>query len=153
MNSSSSSTRRANLLELRTLETAGHRECDHEDRYDVKSGLLLELPGGSVIGFNSDHPRNRRRFSVAHELGHYLLRHAEHFHLDLAIPAAWHGEPPGYDWRDERAANHFAAELLMPEDFVRRAASRHDTDARRLARQFLVSEEAMGFRLVNLGLR
>lgn len=115
------------------------------------SGVLLELDSGPVIGFNKDHPKGRRNFSIAHELGHYLLRHYEHFHLDLA-GLATHGEPPGYDWRDERAANDFAAELLMPAELVAREAPESASLAS-LAKRFGVSREAMGFRLANLGLR
>ena len=62
------------------------------------------------------------------------------------------GDPPNYNWRHERAANEFAAALLMPPTLV------HDTFAatssvRELADLFEVSELAMGFRLNTLGLR
>jgi Zn-dependent peptidase ImmA (M78 family)/DNA-binding XRE family transcriptional regulator len=115
------------------------------------SGLLMELEGGPVIGFNAAEPESRQRFSIAHELGHYVLRHRKPVHVDLAVSPSSHGEPPGYDWRNEREANAFATELLMPEDLVRAAAVERP-DRHRLARLFKVSDEAMGFRLVNLGL-
>lgn len=117
---------------------------------DAVSGLLLDLESGPAIGFNEGQSQGRRRFTIAHELGHFLLRHHDHFHIDLAAPAS-HGNPPGYDWRDERAANEFAAELLMPAEMVIAAAARKPAAA--LPKLFNVSQEAMGFRLVNLGLR
>jgi IrrE N-terminal-like domain len=43
----------------------------------------------------------RQRFTIGHELGHYLLYHHEHFHIDLG-PNVQHGDPPGYDWQSER---------------------------------------------------
>jgi transcriptional regulator with XRE-family HTH domain len=116
------------------------------------SGFLLELESGPVIGFNKGQfSHGRQRFTIAHELGHFLLRHHDNFHIDVASAVA-HGEAPNYDWRDERAANEFAAELLMPAQLVL-AAAQGDKSVRELARVFEVSQEAMGFRLINLGLR
>jgi len=116
------------------------------------SGFLLELESGPVIGFNqSQWSHGRQRFTIAHELAHCLLRHHDNFHIDVASAVA-HGEAPDYDWRDERAANEFAAELLMPAPLVLTAA-RQIESVRDLAKLFEVSQEAMGFRLINLGLR
>jgi Zn-dependent peptidase ImmA (M78 family)/DNA-binding XRE family transcriptional regulator len=112
------------------------------------SGLILELDDeGAVIGVNSTHSTVRQRFSMAHELGHHLLRHADRFHLDVDG-----GVPPDYDYPSERAANEFAAELLMPRRFLAPAFDR-DPNAASLAKRFDVSAMAMGYRLVNLGLR
>jgi Zn-dependent peptidase ImmA (M78 family) len=49
----------------------------------------------------------------------------------------------------EREANVFAAELLMPEGLVRAS---FDGTAVGTASQFGVSDEAMGWRLYNIGL-
>src|SRR5216683_5032250 len=51
---------------------------------DDLSGFLYREPssGRAVIGVNSNHHPNRRNFTVAHELGHYLLHEAETVHLD-----------------------------------------------------------------------
>jgi Zn-dependent peptidase ImmA (M78 family)/DNA-binding XRE family transcriptional regulator len=114
---------------------------------EALSGLILELEDGAVIGVNSEHPPVRQRFSVGHELGHHLLRHAERFHIDVDG-----GAPPDHDYESERAANEFAAELLMPRRFVTPAFD-NDPSPPSLARRFDVSEIAMGYRLVNLGLR
>ncbi len=115
------------------------------------SGFLVELESGPIIGFNQSHTHGRQRFTIAHELGHYLLQHHEHYHLDLGAAMA-HGEDPNYDWRDERKANDFAAEFLMPAPMVMAAAQKQES-VKALAMQFQVSQEAMGFRLINLGLR
>lgn len=123
----------------------------HEEFPDSLSGLVFEYENGAVIGINRNHHANRQRFSTAHELGHYLLGHhrteADGIHLDISEGAA-----PGFDWRAERAANDFAAELLMPRRFVS-AAHAHNADPAWLAERFEVSQLAMGYRLVSLGLR
>lgn len=112
------------------------------------SGVLLFVDSAVVIGFNDAHHHVRQRFTVAHELGHYLLSHHDHFHIDLADA---HGTPPGYNWQDERAANEFAAAALMPSAMVT-AYFERDRSLEKLAKRFDVSREAMGWRLVNLGL-
>lgn len=121
---------------------------------DALSGLVFPVGDGAVIGINADHHENRQRFTLAHELGHFLLSHHEaggtaqsSFHVDLEDTT-----PPGYDWRQERAANDFAADLLMPRRLVQRAFDQ-DPQPSRLAKAFKVSEIAMGYRLVDLGLR
>jgi Zn-dependent peptidase ImmA (M78 family)/transcriptional regulator with XRE-family HTH domain len=116
-------------------------------------GLVLELDTGAVIGINRQQARTRQRFTQAHELGHHLLRHADTFHLDLGgdlAPTATGGHP-NYDWRAERAANEFAANLLMPAAMVRRASTTAN-DVAALAVQFKVSSAAMGFRLTTLNI-
>jgi Zn-dependent peptidase ImmA (M78 family)/DNA-binding XRE family transcriptional regulator len=123
-----------------------------EERFgDALSGMVVVLDDHAVIGVNSNHHPVRQRFTIGHELGHYLLDHHDRFHIDLG-PSEEHGHPPGYDWRSERAANEFAAELLMPTQLVHAAFQSHPS-APDLASDFEVSELAMGYRLVNLGLR
>lgn len=112
------------------------------------SALILRHGKNAFIGVNSHQAPVRQRFSVAHELGHFVLHHADHHFIDYA--GGLEGEVPGYDWEHERAANQFAAELLMPEAMVRKDA--RTTSLARLARRYDVSQEALGFRLANLGL-
>lgn len=114
---------------------------------DALSGLVIELDAGAIIGVNAQHAHVRQRFTTAHELGHHLLGHADRFHIDVTD-----GHQPGYDYRSERAANDFAAELLMPRRILAREFNLDDRP-RILANAFEVSEIAMGYRLVNLGLR
>lgn len=116
-------------------------------------GLVLELGMGAVIWVNKQQARTRQRFTLAHELGHHLLRHTDTFHLDLGgdlAPNATGGHP-NYDWRAERAANEFAANLLMPTSMVRRTAATV-SDVAALASRFKVSPAAMGFRLTALNI-
>lgn len=116
------------------------------------SGLAVDTPRGPLIAVHEGHHLHRQRFTIAHELGHIVMGHLDAFHLDLSVPPSQSGEPPNYNWLHERAANDFAANLLMPVDFVR-SAFRETNDEHQLAERFNVSELAMSFRLANLGLQ
>lgn len=118
---------------------------------EALSALIIRHGDGAVIGVNSNHPSVRQRFSAAHELGHFALHHESQHFVEFGVPLADQGEPPGYDWQNERSANIFAAELLMPADQV--ADDAPDYSLRRLSQLYKVSEAAMGFRLANLRLR
>lgn len=114
------------------------------------SGLLVEFEGGPVIVGNAGHPIERQRFTIAHELGHHLLRHIREFHVDLSSSEEA-AAAPGYDRDNEKEANQFAAELLMPTKWVKEA-TREESDVDALAEIFQVSDIAMGYRMLNLGL-
>lgn len=122
------------------------------------SGMRLAQPGGSVIGVNALHPPVRQRFTIAHEIGHLLLHPRDNFHLDKFSPIQFRNQrsSTGED-ETEIEANQFAAELLMPEDMVRREVApllgRSAEDAiENLARKFQVSVQAMTIRLTTMGL-
>jgi len=137
----------------RLVEGCGVRILDWNFQGDIDA-LVVELSTGAVIWVNPDHAETRRRFSTAHELGHHVLRHADRIYVefggDLAPGAS--GDHPGYDWRAEKAANEFAANLLMPAVMVRKEYE-HTSDLKRLAKVFHVSPAAMSIRLTNLQLQ
>lgn len=118
---------------------------------DSLSAMIVEVDDGDyVIGVNRHHGQNRKRFSTAHELGHALLRHRAGHYLEFFDTSL--GEPPNYRVADEREANNFAAALLMDERWLREDWARDQRDVPTLAGRYQVSEEAMSFRLMNLGL-
>ncbi|MHB8469031.1 MAG: ImmA/IrrE family metallo-endopeptidase [Gaiellaceae bacterium] len=128
----------------------GARVVLREYSSDALSGFLLHLIDGPVISANSRQSPGRQRFTLAHELGHLILGHHADFHLDL-LSSVNAGDPPGYDWRHERAANTFAANLLMPASMVRDDRRAGMTPAQ-LAKRYGVSKEAVGIRVASLGL-
>jgi Zn-dependent peptidase ImmA (M78 family) len=109
------------------------------------SGLLI--PSERRVVLNAGEPPARRRFTLAHELGHWICQvlqgHAAPIYCRDADLA------PDADRTIERQANVFAAELLMPEPIVRAAWS-GSVDG--CAAALGVSKVAMHWRLYNLRL-
>jgi Zn-dependent peptidase ImmA (M78 family)/DNA-binding XRE family transcriptional regulator len=118
---------------------------------DPLSAAVMTIGEGAfAIGVNATHHKQRRRFSIAHELGHAVLRHEASYYLEYSVQDAW--EPPGYRYLDEREANGFAAALLMDERWLREDFAQGLRDVSELAERYEVSPAAMGFRLTNVGL-
>jgi len=112
---------------------------------DSIDAMLIHVPPGKpVIAVNSSRPLCRRRFSIAHEIGHYLLGHNS-----LSFSESGGGMIKR-ESRQERAANAFAAEFLMPKVMLSREAHRYTLRA--LALRYKVSMQAMEIRLKELGL-
>lgn len=125
------------------------------------SGFLLRRGKHVVIGVNSSQHPVRQRFTIGHELGHYLL-HAhgtDEIHIDRSFEIRFRDNlsSEGSD-NDEREANLFAAELLMPHHFLEKDLAsvseidiENDDLMKNLASKYGVSTQALIFRLANLG--
>lgn len=111
-----------------------------------------------------EHP-NRKRFTFAHELGHYFLHKDElqkndGYFIDtdstFSLFRSYASEQiEKVDIKKkimEAEANCFAAELLMPKELVEKAYPELNYNIKELASFFRVSEQAMTFRLFNLSL-
>lgn len=121
------------------------------DPYMQESGAISYVGPRPQIDFNPRDARVRRRFTIAHELGHYALGHLENGSKKFRDPAS-NFSSRAIPW-EEREANQFAAELLMPAGTLKYAVNqRRIADLARLAVAFGVSQVAMGYRLSNLGL-
>lgn len=125
---------------------------------DQVSGVLLVQADHPVIGVNAHHHPNRQRFSIAHELGHFVLhRDKEPFFIDAAVFFRSEGATPE-TWAQEREANAFAAELLLPQHALEEIWRTEPIDVfddvklRSLANHFGVSTQALAIRLSELGL-
>ncbi len=127
------------------------------------SGLLVTTERSAFVCVHeADHP-NRQRFTMAHEIGHFVLRHqfirGEHVHVDRGNFISQRGlrSATGVDPK-EIEANQFAACLLMPADLVKQEVAACggsplvDWQVSELASTFEVSEQAMTIRLSALGL-
>lgn len=100
-----------------------------------------------TIHVNSIECRERQRFTVAHELGHYCLGHG-----DNANNAAARDFGKDYGLAEEAAANKFAAELVMPAIVIRALAEKMGVDDPIKLRKALgVTAPAMYARLSELG--
>jgi Zn-dependent peptidase ImmA (M78 family) len=110
------------------------------------SGRFEIADGSPRIYVNSHESRLRQRFTIAHELGHFALRHGSRFRDTAGSFASVQIDPV------ETQANRFAAELLMPAAAINGLIERRGiTDFAQLVELFDVSQQAMQFRLKNLG--
>jgi len=127
---------------------------------DELSGMVYVKDGTPIIGVNALHHPNRQRFTLAHEVGHLVLHRPEitkQIHVDKGFPMLMRdaASAAGVD-EMEIEANFFAAELLMPEDFLARSLQGQSFDiddegaVSALAKEYKVSVAAMRFRLGNL---
>jgi hypothetical protein len=117
------------------------------------SGMLIPSQRLIVVNAaeatNGDVPTRRHRFTIAHELGHWIC----HAHGAESAPTYCRSQDVSQDTDRtlEREANVFGAELLMPEGAVREAwAASGDRDE--LASRFGVSALAAQWRLYSFGL-
>lgn len=126
----------------------GDLEVRFEDLPDNISGKKFYNfdRGCYVIEVNKNHHPNRKRFTIAHELGHYALQHGnttDTLYRDSDMDSN----------SDEIEANTFAAEILMPVSAIRHLVFNNGvTKIQDLAHHLWVSEQAMLYRLKNLGL-
>jgi Zn-dependent peptidase ImmA (M78 family) len=125
---------------------------------DGLSGALIRNEEGFVIGVNSDHHQNRQRFTIAHELGHFLFHEGIKLHVDddFRVNFRDHRSSSAVDV-EEIEANRFAAAMLMPVVFLMRDAGKarikiDKAFIQKLAEKYVVSFRAMELRLVNIGL-
>lgn len=126
------------------------------------SGMLIIRGERGAIGYNSAHARVRQRFTIAHEIAHFLL-HARRgakpqLFIDRYVSFRRDAvSSTGVD-RNEVEANKLGAALLMPRRLVQQEIRNNelnldDNDAINfLAKRFQVSDAAMTNRLTNLGI-
>lgn len=114
-------------------------------------GRLVRRRNSGIVTVNSAITlRGKRRFVLAHELGHFEL-HADSpvFACDAAAFTVWNQRRP-----EEYEANIFAAEVLMPVLAFREAARGLPLEidsVRLLARRFGATLSATAIRCANLG--
>lgn len=128
---------------------------DTESGYIMVSNKTIE-PFGSkkVIVYNFNHSKRRNRFTVAHELAHYI------FHTKEEIYAHRDSSNSGNSRVEEINANRFASALLMPKNevlsFVKEVKNDFLTAIPSdyiyyVSEKFNVSESAAEIRLKKLG--
>lgn len=98
---------------------------------------------GYSIGVNASEGFRRKRFTIAHELGHFVL-HRNDIGDGITDDALYRS---GLSSAKEREANRFAADLLMPQHLIMRVLHQGNHDVASLANLFAVSEAAMRIRL------
>ena len=129
---------------------------------EALSGYFMREPstGRAIIGINTTHSLVRQRFTLAHELGHFLLHDLKNVHVDGVVKLRGPKSSEGTDC-EEIEANEFAAQILIPENLIIRDLSESqmpslfEDDALapmlvELADKYKVSRAALGYRIINL---
>lgn len=121
------------LQTVKNLEVVGSQEFTKK-----VSGFLIVCKEAEdefvTIVFNEGHPWCRRRFTLAHELGHLLLGHGG---------CSKNEEDGSYN---EKEANLFAGELLMPKKYLREDFVK-TPNIPTLSKKYLVSGQALTIKL------
>jgi len=99
------------------------------------------------IYVNKNDSDTRQAFTIAHELGHWLL-HRTQLNSDPDKYAVLYRKPLGGSNGDpvEKEANFFAAHLLVPKSLLEKYK---DEDPNTIAKIFGVSPEVVGYRMKN----
>lgn len=116
------------------------------------SGMAYRRDGApDLIGVNESHSEARKRFTIAHEIGHLVMHADRSFHVDQQL---WlrNEKSSAADDACEIEANQFASELLMPSailsaDLERGVDIEDEAEVKCLAEKYGVSVQAMNFRL------
>lgn len=110
---------------------------------DGLSGMIRkEEDGGYAIYVNSTHHLNRRRFTMAHEIAHFLL-HKDLIGDGIVDDALYRS---GLGSTVEYEANQLAADILMPWHLLN-SKEYEGLSVSELASVFEVSPASMGIRL------
>jgi len=118
------------------------------------SGIIKkEKDGRFKIIVNDNHPETRKRFTIAHELGHYFL----HRHLignGISDNCAYRSSTAGMyantdiGRHEETEANRFAATILMPYKAIKRLQEEERiNDPASIAQKLGVSKQAYCIRM------
>jgi Zn-dependent peptidase ImmA (M78 family) len=143
-----------NIIEIARMLGADVRFVPFDD--DV-SGVLYREEDQVIIGVNESHHPFRKRFTIAHEIGHLQL-HSEQLYVDRKYTIQMRdGKSALAVDPHEIEANSFAAELLMPYQMILKSIRgitidyEADDSIAELAKEYGVSKQAMTLRLINLG--
>lgn len=116
------------------------------------SGMLEKSGETFLLTISATDPETRQRFTLAHEIGHFML----HRHLvgdGLDDDRAYRSTEVGkyhntlIGPKEEREANKFAANLLMPRGAVDREWAKEGATIASMSSLFGVSEHAMSIRV------
>lgn len=120
-----------------------------EQKLDQATASIVKVGKNAVIRIHPDDQPERKRFSIAHELGHLVMGHIENLAkvCNEKDMASW------YIANKETQANFFASELLLPTKLMKKKC---DTDninfktINNIAREFKTSLTATAIKFVRL---
>ncbi len=115
---------------------------------NISGKIFRDSTNGGASGFSiavnsTEHPV-RQRFTVAHEIAHFLLHRTQLENGDLIDDTMYRS---GLSSAEEAAANKMAAHILMPFSLINSLVSAGINDVASLAARLQVSQTAMKIRL------
>ncbi|HEU4965368.1 MAG TPA: ImmA/IrrE family metallo-endopeptidase [Bacilli bacterium] len=110
------------------------------------SGLISKQGNEISIYVRNEDAANRKKFTIAHELGHFFLHLQEVDGDFVEFSGAHQYENPNR----EIEANQFASAMLMPRNHLE-TAWQMGLSIDEMAKKFGVSADSMKYRLVDLG--
>lgn len=126
---------------------------------DDASGAITRQGDTFTISVNATESENRRRFTAAHELAHYLYHRdllsngkRMHRHVDNLWGSDGEKGDVVFNPSDEVQANRIAAQIVMPKALLEKRYA-ENPDPSLLAKEFGVSKAAMEIRIKTLGLK
>lgn len=131
------------VREIKVLMAHGLASCE---------GMLVRNPQDDAewgIFFNGKSPAERQRFTIAHELGHFVLHRGQRPSFSCDKESVFSGADLLRNI--EREADDFASNLLIPGDLLRDAISDRRIDLHilsALAKRFQVSFESLCIRFI-----
>jgi Zn-dependent peptidase ImmA (M78 family) len=138
-------------------------QVSEHDLGENVSGVLYIDKGKGVIGYNKHESEVRRRFTIAHEIGHFILHRLDNeiFVDKKAFKGLYRDDNSATgEIKQEREANAFAAALLMPRERILQELEKVPFDLSdekedaitKLSETFNVSSQAMMYRISKLRL-
>jgi len=128
----------------------------HEFNNEI-SGMLLRANDQLIIGVEKSQSSVRKRFTIAHELGHLLLHAGQEVRVDTDFRINFRDSTSSTAADvEEIEANAFAASLLMPQSFLQQDLRDRFVDVedeeliKQLAKKYNVSIQAMTIRIATL---
>lgn len=120
------------------------------DSEEASGAILVPVPGGFIVRLGKGQSTARRRFGIAHEIGHTFFYNLEYDPPIKILPrecSRWLGEK-----KEEDICNAFASELLMPRELVEQDIANFSEKNLKttidLAKRYLVSPEVAARKLL-----
>lgn len=137
-------------------EKSGISEIRFEPLESIEGALVAnDTKSEGIIVVNNNARHHRQRFTLGHELGHFLLpRHGYRMQCTSSDLTAKDGKGITSNMKVEFEANEFSAELIMPEVVFKSQPEFRDEptieNILKLSEKFYVSFEACARRYIEL---
>ena len=122
---------------------------------DDQSGSIEKTDDGYKISVNFFHHPNKQRFTIAREIGHFMLHRAILDRSEGIVdiePEKGSYQGNGIPDRLKEEANRFAAAVLMPTELIKRLRHKGYDTPEKMAWVLRVPEEAMKHRIQSIEL-